>query len=168
VLAFSDVGIPSLPAMPVTPLRSRSNVAGIYSAAKAPSELRLRYFRAPSASAGFPSPAGDYVEEELDLNAYLVRNKTATYFFRIRGDSLCDIGIMDGDIGAVDRSIPAQLGRVVVATVDGEIVCKVFEHVDDRPALVSRNERVKYPVIYLDACQDHTIWGCVTSVSRKF
>lgn len=153
--------------MKVQPIAPISNVAQVYNPPERPSELRLRYFRTPSAAAGFPSPAGDYVEDELDLNAYLVRNKAATYFFRIKGDSLCDIGIMDGDIGAVDRSIAAQRGRVVVATVDGEIVCKVFELVDGRPALVSRNARQGYPVMFLDQYQEHVIWGCVTSVSRK-
>lgn len=154
--------------MSVTPLRPIANVAKVYNYPRQPTELRLRYFKTPTASAGFPSPAGDYVEDELDLNAYLIRNKTATYFFRVRGDSLCDIGIMDGDLGSVDRSITATEGRVVVATLDGEIVCKVFELVGDRPALVSRNARHPYPVLYLDQYQEHTIWGCVTSISRKF
>lgn len=153
--------------MRVSPIRPIANVAKVYNLPRQPTELRLRYFTTPTASAGFPSPAGDYVEDELDLNAYLIRNKAASYFFRVHGDSLCDIGIMDGDIGSVDRSLAAQAGRVVVATLDGEIVCKVFEEVNGRPALVSRNARHPYPVLYLDQYQEHTIWGCVTSVSRK-
>lgn len=96
-----------------------------------------------------------------------MRNKPATFFIRFQGDSLTDLGILDGDIGTVDRSLQASPGCVVVAALDGEIVAKVYQLVGDRPALVSRNERIAYPTLYLDAYQDCILWGCVTSVARR-
>ena len=75
-------------------------------------------------SAGFPSPADDYVESALDLNAYLVRNPAATFMVKVSGDSMIGAGIADGDILVVDRSEEAVHGRIVVAVLDGELTVK--------------------------------------------
>lgn len=153
--------------MTVHPFRPLSNVAAVYKRAPVPREVRLPFFRGAPAQAGFPSPAGDYTEDELDLAAYLVRNPVATFFVRVRGDSLTDIGILDGDVVAVDRSITPREGCIVVASLDGEIVCKVYESVAGRLALASRNARVAYPTLFLDKYQEHTLWGVVTSIGRR-
>lgn len=153
--------------MTVVMLRTLSNVSGVYAMPEYPAALRRPFVESPHAEAGFPSPAGDYIESELDLNEYLVRNKPATFFIRFKGDSLTDLGILDGDIGTVDRSLPARDGQIVVAALDGDIVAKVYATVDGRPALLSRNERARYPALYLDRYQDCVLWGCVTSVARR-
>ena len=79
-------------------------------------ELRLLSHRI---SAGFPSPATDYVEEGLDLNDYLVRNKPATFLFTVKGDSMIGASIEEGDKVIVDRALAPKHDDIVVAVVDG-------------------------------------------------
>lgn len=123
----------------------------------------------PRASAGFPSPAADYVEDALDLNKLLVRNAPATFFVRCRGCSLLDAGIHDGDILVVDRSIAPTGGRIVVAVLDGTLYVKRLRTLRGRMVLVSENkaESENYPPLYFDETQENTIWGVVTSVVRR-
>lgn len=123
----------------------------------------------PRAQAGFPSPAADYVEGALDLNALLVTNAPATFFVRASGRSQIDLGILDGDILQVDRSVAPAPGRLVVAVVDGTLFVKEFRRIGGRIALLSNNhvEAAAYPPTYLDQAQEHAIWGCVVSVIRK-
>ena len=111
--------------------------------------------------AGFPSPADDYVEDWLDLNQLLIHNKSATFILRVKGDSMLNAGIHDGDIIVVDRSIEPADRAVVVAVVDGELTVK---------RLVMRNgitelhaENPKYAPIRFKEGQELTIWGVVTS-----
>src|SRR4051812_27977846 len=77
-----------------------------------------------SVPAGFPSPADDFIEQRLDLTSHLVRNPEATFFVRAKGDSMTDIGIQDGALLVVDRSLEACNGRVVVAVVEGALAVK--------------------------------------------
>lgn len=125
-----------------------------------PPVLRIPLF-GHSVPAGFPSPADDYVEDRLDLNQLLVHNKAATFFLRVKGDSMEDAGIHDGDIIVVDRSVEATDRAVVVAVIDGELTVK---------RLVWRNgiaelhaENPKYEPIRFKEGQELTIWGVVTS-----
>lgn len=125
-----------------------------------PSALRIPLF-GHAIPAGFPSPADDYVEDRLDLNQLLIQNKAATFFLRVKGDSMDNAGIHDGDIIVVDRSIEATDRAVVVAVVDGELTVK---------RLVLRNgvaelhaENPKYAPIRFREGQELTIWGVVTS-----
>ena len=74
--------------------------------------------------AGFPSPADDYAEGVLDLNAHLIREPTATFFVRARGDSMIGAGIHDGDLLVVDRSLEATNGKVVIVSINGELTVK--------------------------------------------
>lgn len=134
-----------------------------------PSGLMIPLLESPRASAGFPSPAADYVEDDLDLNKLLVRNAPATFFVRCRGCSLVDAGIHDGDILVVDRSVPATGGKIVVAVLDGALFVKRLRTLRGRMALVSENnaEAEKYPTLYFDEAQENTLWGVVTSVVRR-
>ena len=75
-------------------------------------------------SAGFPSPADDYLEGSLDLNEHLIRQPAATFFVRAKGDSMIGAGIHDGDLLVVDRSVNAKNGNVVIAVVNREISVK--------------------------------------------
>lgn len=77
--------------------------------------------------AGFPSPADDYMDKRLDLNEYLITNDAATFYCRVSGDSMREVGISSGDLLIVDRSRTPQNGSVVVANVDGEFTCKILD-----------------------------------------
>jgi len=113
-------------------------------------------------SAGFPSPADDFMEVGLDLNEELIKNPAATYFVRVSGDSMIDAGIHDHDILIVDRSIEAREGKIVIAILDGELVVKRLQRVKDQLFLVPENE--KFRPIPIRAESDFLIWGIVTNV----
>jgi DNA polymerase V len=112
-------------------------------------------------AAGFPSPADDYVEERLDLNRLLVRNRAATFFLRVKGNSMTGAGIFDGDIIVVDRSLEPADRSVVVAVVDGELTVKRLRLQDGRAELHAENP--DYAPIRLQQDQELSIWGVVTS-----
>ena len=79
-------------------------------------------------SAGFPSPADDYLEGSLDLNEHLIREPAATFFVRAKGDSMIGSGIHDGDLLVVDRSAEAKNGNVIIAVINGELSVKRYLH----------------------------------------
>lgn len=81
----------------------------------------------PHLECGFPSPAEDYVDRTLDLNEHLISSPAATYFARATGDSLSGLGISSGDLLIVNRAIKPVSGDVVVAAIDGELVCKILD-----------------------------------------
>lgn len=114
-----------------------------------------------SISAGFPSPADDYIEDRLDLNELLVNNKAATFFLRVKGDSMINAGIHHGDIIVVDRSVQAAHRSIVVAVVEGELTVKRLITGSGRAELHAENP--KYEPICLQEGQELTIWGVVTS-----
>lgn len=110
--------------------------------------------------AGFPSPADDYVEDVLDLNKLLIQNKPATFFLRVKGDSMINAGIHDGDIIVVDRSLEPVDRSVVVAVVDNELTIKRLIRRSGIAELHAENP--KYQPIRLKEGQELTIWGVVT------
>ena len=114
-----------------------------------------------SISAGFLSPADDYIEDRLDLNELLVSNKVATFFLRVKGDSMLNAGIHHGDIIVVDRSVQPVHRSIVVAVVDGELTVKRLINCDGITELHAENP--KYAPICLQEGQELTIWGVVTS-----
>lgn len=116
-------------------------------------------------TAGFPSPADDYVEDRLDLNELLVQRQEATYFLRVKGDSMVGAGIHPGDLIVVDRSIDPQDGHVVVAEVNGELTVKRLRQVAGVPELHPENPA--YPVIRFQEGEDLRIWGVVTSAVHR-
>jgi len=115
--------------------------------------------------AGFPSPADDYIEGKLDLNAYLVRHPSATFFVRVAGDSMIEAGIHDGDILVVDRAVRSRSGHVVVAVLDGEFTVKRLRLTAGRVVLQPANP--VYPAIEVAEEADFEIWGVVTAVIHK-
>lgn len=117
-------------------------------------------------SAGFPSPAADYVEKGLDLNAFLVQHKEASFFFMVVGDSMSGIGIMDGDIVLVDRSVTPSHGHYVLAVIDGEYTLKRLHKRQGVIELHPEN-RAYAPIRLIDG-QELQIWGVVTGVIRKY
>ena len=120
---------------------------------------------ASSISAGFPSPADDYVEKNLDLNDHLIRNRPATFFLRVRGDSMIGAGIHNGDLLIVDRSLTAGHKKVVVAIVQGELLVKRLLRVDGKVFLAAENPN--YPSIEVTPEIGFEIWGVVTNVIHE-
>lgn len=122
----------------------------------------LRHFSqfAERISAGFPSPAIGYEDVPLDLNEYCIRAKTATYFIRCSGESMTNAGIFDGDLLVVDKSVTAQDGQIVIATIDGEFTVKKLQ-LRPVPMLLPMNPKYKPIVVEPDMLE---IWGVVTFV----
>ena len=116
--------------------------------------------------AGFPSPAADYVEDGLDLNAYLVNRPVSSFIFTVQGDSMSGAGILDGDKVIVDRSLPAHHNDIVVAEVDGEYTLKRLFRQNGRVEL--RPENPGYPVIAFRDGEELRIWGVVTGAVRRY
>ena len=125
--------------------------------------LRIPLFM-ESVSAGFPSPAQDYVEQTLDLNELCIKRPAATYFVRVAGDSMTDAGIYSEDILVVDRSVQAQHGDIVIAGLHGELTVKELE-LKPKVRLVPRNPA--YRPIEIPEGAELDVFGVVTSVIRN-
>jgi DNA polymerase V len=110
--------------------------------------------------AGFPSPADDYVQQRLSLDEHLIQHKESTFFMRVSGDSMRGLGIFDGDLLVVDRSVPAAHGCVVIAVVDGEFTVKQLMHTLQGKVLHAAHP--DYSDIPVKPDQDFAIWGVVT------
>lgn len=117
---------------------------------------------ASGVSAGFPSPADDYLEGSLDLNTHLVHEPSATFFVRARGDSMINAGIHDGDLLVVDRSVEATDGKVVIVSLNGELTVKRFHQAKGKSWLLPENP--DYPPISLNEEDETHLWGVVTNV----
>ncbi len=118
-----------------------------------------------TAAAGFPSPAGDYIESRLDLNEHLVQHPSATFFVRVAGDSMIGAGIHDGDVLIVDRSLEALSGSVVVAAVNGELTVKRLLRRNGVCKLMPENKA--FSCVEIPEQADVHIWGVATSVIHK-
>ncbi|SMC67016.1 LexA family protein [Polynucleobacter kasalickyi] len=118
-----------------------------------------------SISAGFPSPASDYIDQRLDLNQYLGMHSEATFFLRVQGDSMQGAGIFDGDLLIVDRSVQAKSGNVVIAVVDGEFTVKRLQRRGGITWLKAENPAYR-PIEFKDG-QELEIWGVVSHVVHK-
>jgi DNA polymerase V len=110
--------------------------------------------------AGFPSPAEDYAEGPLDLNRYLIHHPAATFFVRVKGDSMTGAGIFSGDLLIVDRALTPTSGSIVIAVVNGDLTVKRFHQAKGRITLLSENPA--YCPIEIDHDTDFAIWGVVT------
>ena len=115
-----------------------------------------------SVSAGFPSPAGDYIEGRLDLNRHLIKHPAATFFVRVAGDSMIGAGIHPGDILVVDRALEPQDTNVVIAVIDGELTVKRISRRHGKLFLVPDNQAYEPLEILED--MEFEVWGVVTSV----
>ncbi len=115
-----------------------------------------------SVPAGFPSPAESYIEEELDLNEYFIKNPAATFFVRVTGDSMVDSGIFSDDLLIVDRSVEPTDKKVVIAAIDGELTVKRIRLKDDKIVLVPENN--DFEPIVIEKGMELDIWGVVTHV----
>ena len=114
-------------------------------------------------AAGFPSPAADYTESELDLNEYCVQHRASTYFVRAIGNSMTDIGLNSGDLMVVDKAEKPQHGDIVIAEMEGEFTVKRLL-LTPRPVLQAMNPA--YPAIHPDP-ETLQIFGVVTAFIHK-
>ncbi|MCL9685726.1 LexA family protein [Legionella maioricensis] len=131
---------------------------------KNPAMYHLPVF-ASKVQAGFPSPADDYIERYLDLNAEYIKHPSATFLVTATGDSMIDAGIYSGDVLIVDKSLEAVDGKIVIAAVNGELTVKRLSRKNGRVQLMPANSKYK-PIDITDE-QDVVIWGVVTLVLHE-
>lgn len=115
--------------------------------------------------AGFPSPAADHTRNRIDLNEHLIRNKEATFIFRVQGDSMTGIGIYEGDELLVDRSIEAKHGNIVLAVLNNDFTVKRLYRRGGVVKLLSENPI--YPPMVVKDGEELVIWGVVTRNLHK-
>lgn len=116
-------------------------------------------------SAGFPSPADDFMGLKLDLNRELIKNPASTFYARVSGESMIDDGVDNGDLLVIDKSVAAYDGCLAVAYIDGEFTLKRYENHGDYALLVPANEN--YKPITVTADNDFMIWGVVRYLIKK-
>lgn len=116
--------------------------------------------------AGFPSPADDYLEDQLDLNKHLIYHQEATFFVRAQGESMLNAGIHPGDILVVDKSLTAKSGKIVIAVVDGEFTVKRLYKYKGKITLKAENP--DFDDIVINENNELIIWGVVTSVIHQY
>jgi DNA polymerase V len=115
-------------------------------------------------SAGFPSPAQDFIDLSIDLNKELIKHPSATFFGRVRGSSMKDAGINNGDLLIVDKSMNPTDGKIAVCFIDGEFTVKRLKVEKDCCWLVPENE--SYEPIRVTAENDFIVWGIVVYVIK--
>lgn len=115
--------------------------------------------------AGFPSPAQDFMDVAIDLNKELIKHPSSTFYGRVRGDSMIDAGVSDGDILVIDRSIEPNDGDMAVCYIDGEFTIKYIRMEKDIIWLVPANR--KYEPVKVTPANNFLIWGIVTYSIRK-
>ena len=116
-------------------------------------------------SAGFPSPADDFKETRISLDRELVKNKEATFYARVSGDSMVGAGLDDGDLLVIDRSKNPENGKIAICLVDGEFTVKRIKKEKYKLYLMPENK--KYKPIELKEENELIIWGVVEYVIKK-
>ena len=120
-------------------------------------------FHLNKVGAGFPSPATDYVEDDLDLNNHLIKNMPSTFLIRVQGKSMNNVGINNGDLLVVDRSLSPKNFSTVIANVDEELVVKSFLKEKGQNFLTSGSRKLKDKINLIENSEVF-IWGVVTYV----
>ena len=116
-------------------------------------------------SAGFPSPATDYMENKLDLNEYLIKHPAATFIVKASGSSMVNADIYSGDLLIVDRSVTPKSNNIVIASIFGDLTVKKLKKKEKSFFLVSANE--EYPNIEVKEEMECFIWGVVTYIIHE-
>ena len=120
-------------------------------------------FHVSKVGAGFPSPATDYVEDDIDLNSHLIKNIPSTFLIRVQGKSMNNIGIRNGDLLVVDRSLNPKNFSTVIVNVNEELVVKSFVKEKNESFLTSGSKNLK-DKINLAENPEIFIWGVVTYI----
>lgn len=140
----------------------KMNKIDFYSA-DAGTKLELPY--AKNISAGFPSPADDYMDMSLDLNKELINNPNATFYGRVKGNSMQGVGILNGDVLVIDRSLDPVNDAIAVCYIDGDFTVKRVHVEGETCFLIPENDA--YEPIPVGEDNDFMIWGIVTYVIKK-
>lgn len=122
-------------------------------------------FISDEVSAGFPSPATDFMENSIDLNKELSNNPLATFYIKVKGNSMVDAGINDKDVLVVDRSLEPQHNKIAICFIDGEFTVKRIKLKNNTLQLAPEN--TNYEPIYITDQNQLIIWGIVTYVIKK-
>jgi len=128
------------------------------------SELKIPFIK-EGVSAGFPSPAADFMETNIDLNKELSENPLATFYIKVKGNSMIDAGINDKDVLVVDRSLEPQNNKIAICFIDGEFTVKRI--LVEKESLYLVPENPNYPPIKITEENELIIWGIVTYVIKK-
>lgn len=120
-----------------------------------------------SNATGFGAAADDYMERGIDLNEQLIRNKPATFLMKVSGDAMVDAGIYNGDIVIVDRSVKATNGKIIIATLNGEMLIRRLEKTFNRIRLIPETAHLA-PIEVDVSGADFSVWGVVTYCIRSF
>ena len=116
-------------------------------------------------SAGFPSPADDFKEVRISLDKELVKNKEATFYAKVSGDSMIGAGLDDGDLLIIDRSLNPENGKIAICFIDGEFTVKRIRKEKNKIYLIPENK--KYKSIEINEDNELIIWGVVQYVIKK-
>ncbi|MBN2100493.1 translesion error-prone DNA polymerase V autoproteolytic subunit [Candidatus Dojkabacteria bacterium] len=125
-----------------------------------------QYLYSSPVSAGFPSPADDFIDKSLDISELLIKHPDATFFVRAEGYSMINAGIHPGDLLVVDRSLQPQNNSIVIACVDGEFTVKRLHKKDN--ALFLEPQNPKYKPTQITDSTEVEIWGVVVHVIHTF
>lgn len=148
----------------MTPLKLHTgNFIDIFSA-DTDSELKLPFVN-EGISAGFPSPALDFVDLSIDLNKHLIKHPSATFYGRVKGESLKNAGISDGDLLVIDRSLEPINGKIAVCFIDGEFTAKRIKKSKLELWLMPEND--DYDPIKITEDNNFVVWGVVTHVIKS-
>ena len=128
-------------------------------------ELKIPYY-IHKVGAGFPSPATDYIEDDIDLNSHLITNAPATFIIRVQGKSMTNVGIYDGDLLIVDKSLSPKNFSTVIANVNEELVVKTLIKSKEANYLTSGSKNTSDRINLTDN-PEIIIWGVVTYVIHK-
>ena len=120
-------------------------------------------FHVQKVGAGFPSPATDYVEDDIDFNTYLIKNLPSTFIIRVQGKSMSAVGIHNGDLSVVDRSLNPKNFSTVIANVNEELVVKTFVKDKNQSFLTSGSKKLQDKINLIEN-PEIFIWGVVTYV----
>ncbi len=140
-----------------------SNIQKLGRASKGKQVLIPMYYE--SVKAGFPSPADDFIDKTIDLNELLIKHPAATFFVRVKGDSMINAGIFSGDVLVVDKALDATNGSIVIAVIDGDLTVKRLHKKAGQVQLVPENDN--FPIINITSEMSFQIWGVVKTVIRE-
>lgn len=116
-------------------------------------------------SAGFPSPADDFKEIRISLDEELIKNKEATFYARVSGDSMQDAGLSDGDLIVIDRALNIENNKICVCYLDGEFTVKRIIKRDSK--LYLKPENKNYEEIEIKKDSELIVWGIITFVIKS-
>lgn len=149
--------------MKLTPIHKSPKIT--FYSANLETHISLPYVK-EGISAGFPSPAEDFLDASIDLNKELIKNPSATFYGKVRGNSMKDIGIHDGDLLVIDKSLEPKNGKIAICYIDGEFTVKTIKLEKDCIWLLPAN--TDYKPIKVTKDNDFLVWGIVINVIKYF